>query len=103
MTCPCCGTPTPASKWIEPLGIQMERVYSKSSSLRLIGEIPSLIPWRCPGARHIDTGLLRFGVIALSPWSCGAPRSTGWNDATRDLRHRAIEARVLQMTLDGWI
>ena len=81
----------------------MERIISGGPKPVLVGTLPALIQWHCPGARRIDQGFLRFGIIARAPWSCGANRSTRWNDATGDLRHRAIEARVLQLAFNGWI
>ncbi|MCL5884697.1 MAG: hypothetical protein M1377_05070 [Deltaproteobacteria bacterium] len=101
--CPDCGSPPPPPEQILPLGIQMERVFSHSPTPLLIGEVPAGILWRCPGALRVDPWFLRFGVIARIPRSCGASRSTDWNTTTPDLRHRAIDARVLELMLDGWI
>lgn len=104
--CPRCGSPPPPPERILPLGIDMERLYAhiKGPAPSLIGEIPASIPWRCRGTREeIDAGFLRFGIIARTPYLCRAPRSTNWNDATLDLRHRAIEARALRLSWDGMI
>ena len=101
--CPCCGTPTPSPERIQPLGIQMEKTYSRGPAPVFIGERPTLIPWLCPGARFIDMGLLRFGIIARAPGSCGAPRSTRWGDTTFDLRRRALDVQLLRLGLKGWI
>ena len=101
--CPRCGSPRPAPERIQPLGIRMEKVYSRVPTPLLIGEVPAGIPWLCPGALRIDEGFLKFGIIARAPWSCGAERSTPWNGTTSDLRRRAIDARVLRLTLGGWI
>jgi hypothetical protein len=78
-------------------------VYSRGPAHVPVGVRPSLILWACPGAREIDRELLRFGIIAKAPWSCGAGRSTWWESTTSDLRRRALEAEQLRLTLDGWI
>lgn len=82
--CASCGTPAPPPELIVPQGITMERVYSYVPTPFLVGEIPVAIPWKC---------------------RCGFPQSLDWHDpkVTQDLRHRAIEARVLRMMWDGRI
>ena len=64
---------------------------------------PALVLWNCPGSRTVDMGLLRYGIIVPAPWSCGAPRSTRWENTTFDLRRRAFEQERLRLALDGWL
>ena len=78
----------------------MEWMYS--NGLR-IGYRPALILWTCCGAWGVDADLLRFGVIAKAPGSCGAPRSTRWDATSSDLRQRALVAEQLRLALGGLI
>ncbi len=99
-----CGAPAPAPERILPLGIEKERIFSCGPKPHLVGEFPVSIPYRCPGSHQkVDRGALRFGFIVLVPYQCDAVRFKDWIDTTADLRHRAIEAYVLQLTEEGLI
>lgn len=80
---PClrCGAPAPDPARIQPLGIEMERIFSCTPTPLLIGWVPKAIPWECS--------------------SCGTPQFIDWEKATPEFRHRAIEARALGLTLNG--
>lgn len=93
LPCPECGTPTPAPEIIQPCGVLRD----------LKQPWKTVIPWRCPGALAIDEDLLRYGIIARAPWSCGIPRATKWQDATFDLRHRALLTERLRLAMEGLI
>ena len=102
-TCACCGTPAPAPERIQPMEIQMEQTFSRGPEKAVIGQEPSLILWRCPGALEVDEGLLRFGIIALAPWSCGNVLATPWKKTTFDLRRRAAQTQQIRFALAGMI
>ena len=99
-SCACCGTPTPAPERIIPIGIQWKPLYVRHVC---VAQEPALVLWQCPGARDIDAYLLRFGVFASVPWSCGTTRTTKWGQATFDLRRRALIAEQLHYALNGLI
>ena len=88
--CACCDTPTPLPERILPLGVMAHKENM-------------IVLWNCPGARAIDYELLRWGFIALAPWSCGTTRATPWERTTPDLRQRAFEAERLHLAMKGWI
>ena len=90
--CPICGATTPAPERILPLAIQY---YPPTT--------PRLALFLCHGAAKVDLELLRFGVIARVPWSCGNTRWIPWEKMTHELRHRAAIAEQLRLALGGWI
>ena len=90
--CPICGARTPAPERILPLAIQC-----------FPARTPRLVMFLCHGAVRVDPDSLRFGVIALIPWSCGNTRWIPWEKMTHELRHRAAIAEQLRLALGGMI
>jgi hypothetical protein len=90
--CPICSAPTPAPERILPLAIQF-----------LSQGKPGLTLFLCHGAVRVDPDLLRFGVIARTPWSCGNTRWIAWDEMASDLQRRALIAEQLRLALGGLI
>jgi len=83
-----CGAATPAPERILPLAVQFHPECK-----------PVMAMFLCHGETRVDTELLRFGIIALAPWTCRNTRWIPWEKMTHELRHRSVIAEQLRLAL----